>query len=124
MEKITMKDFEKRLVGDEVLTAKAKAITGSDEEQKQKIIDLAASLGYEIDFENRLQTLIDEDMARVAGGIPQDGDDYHLRKYCPATNFKKDHIWVEIRRDKGWIWDTVYYRCSRCNQKKDVWKRS
>ena len=48
MEKITMENFEKMLAGDEALTAKTKAITGTGEEKKQKVIDLAASLGYEL----------------------------------------------------------------------------
>ena len=69
MEKITMENFEKMLAGDEALTAKAKAITGTGEEKKQKVIDLAASLGYELDFSNGMQPLSDEEVNGVAGGL-------------------------------------------------------
>ena len=114
MEKITMENFEKMLAGDEALTAKAKAITGSGEEKKQKIIDLAASLGYEIDFNNGMQPLSDEDVENVAGGEIRPSLSF---KCCPP-DFRWPHIWEETSREEGWIWDTVKYTCRRCGDVK------
>jgi hypothetical protein len=116
MEKITMENFEKMLAGDEALTAKAKAITGTGEEKKQKIIDLAASLGYELDFSNGIQPLSDEEVENVAGGWHTDPKKkYRVHNCCPP-DYKVKHVWQEISREEGWIWDTVEYRCARCGE--------
>ena len=108
MEKITMENFEKMLAGDEALTAKAKAITGTGEEKKQKVIDLAASLGYELDFSNGMQPLSDEEVNGVAGGAVEFPNS--LVYTCCAPDYKVKHVWQEISREEGWIWDTVKYR--------------
>ena len=116
MEKITMENFEKMLAGDEALTAKAKAITGTGEEKKQKVIDLAASLGYELDFSNGIQPLSDEEVENVAGGLHTDPKKkYRVHNCCPP-DYKVKHVWQEISREEGWIWDTVEYRCARCGE--------
>ena len=116
MEKITMENFEKMLAGDEALTAKAKAITGTGEEKKQKVIDLAASLGYELDFSNGMQPLSDEEVENVAGGLHTDPKKkYRVHNCCPP-DYKVKHVWQEISREEGWIWDTVEYRCARCGE--------
>ena len=116
MEKITMENFEKMLAGDEALTAKAKAITGTGEEKKQKVIDLAASLGYELDFSNGIQPLSDEEVENVAGGWHTDPKKkYRVHNCCPP-DYKVKHVWQEISREEGWIWDTVEYRCARCGE--------
>jgi len=116
MEKITMENFEKMLAGDETLTAKAKAITGTGEEKKQKIIDLAASLGYELDFSNGIQPLSDEKVENVAGGWNTDPKkNYRVHNCCPP-DYEVKHVWQEISREEGWIWDTVEYRCARCGE--------
>ena len=116
MEKITMENFEKMLAGDEALTAKAKAITGTGEEKKQKVIDLAASLGYDLDFSNGMQPLSDEEVENVAGGWHTDPKKkYRVHNCCPP-DYKVKHVWQEISREEGWIWDTVEYRCARCGE--------
>ena len=114
MEKITMENFEKMLAGDEALTAKAKAITGTGEEKKQKIIDLAASLGYELDFSNGMQPLSDEEVNGVAGG----GLEWPNLFVCCPPDYKLTHVWQETSREEGWIWDTVEYKCARCGDTK------
>ena len=118
MEKITMENFEKMLAGDEALTAKAKAITGSGEEKKQKIIDLAASLGYEIDFNNGMQPLSDEEVNGVAGGAVGFPNSFPNTFVCCPPDYKVKHVWQEISREEGWIWDTVKYKCARCGETK------
>ena len=118
MEKITMENFEKKLAGDEALTAKAKAITGTGEEKKQKIIDLAASLGYEIDFSNGMQPLSDEEVENVAGGWPKNHKTNPRVNTCCPPDYNVKHVWQEISREEGWIWDTVKYRCARCGGTK------
>ena len=114
MEKITMENFEKMLAGDEALTAKAKAITGTGEEKKQKVIDLAASLGYEIDFTDGMQPLSDEEVNGVAGG----GLEWPKHFVCCPPDYKVKHVWQETDREEGWIWDTVKYKCTRCGYTK------
>ena len=116
MEKITVENFEKMLAGDEALTAKAKAITGTGEEKKQKVIDLAASLGYELDFSNGMQPLSDEDVENVAGGGSRHQNP--LVYTCCPPDYKVKHVWQEISREEGWIWDTVEYKCARCGDTK------
>ena len=115
MEKITMENFEKMLAGDEALTVKAKAITGTGEEKKQKVIDLAASLGYELDFSNGMQPLSDEEVNGVAGGSDIS---YGNPFVCCPPDYKLTHVWQETDREEGWIWDTVKYKCTRCGYTK------
>ena len=115
MEKITMENFEKMLAGDEALTAKAKAITGTGEEKKQKVIDLAASLGYEIDFTDGMQPLSDEEVNGVAGGSDIS---YGNPFVCCPPDYKVKHVWQETSREEGLIWDTVKYTCRRCGDVK------
>ena len=118
MEKITVENFEKMLAGDEALTAKAKAITGTGEEKKQKVIDLAASLGYELDFSNGMQPLSDEEVENVAGGKHPDPKTNPRVYTCCPPDYKVKHVWQETSREEGWIWDTVEYKCARCGDTK------
>ena len=115
MKKITMENFEKMLAGDEALTAKAKAITGTGEEKKQKVIDLAASLGYDLDFSNGMQPLSDEEVNGVAGGSDIS---YGNPFVCCPPDYKVKHVWQETSREEGLIWDTVKYTCRRCGDVK------
>jgi len=81
---------------------------------------MAGNRGYDIKAEEIREALESKDM------IPLEDD--ALDEVAGGQNFpgvpsgECDHDWVEYDRKPGIIFDTVYYRCSKCNKKgKDDW---
>lgn len=121
MTKITAKEFEERIAGDEALKAQVEKITGDDAEKKEKIVALARSLGYEILFSSMEQEpdmveLSMEDVEDVAGGVGAPNP-----WYCPRNVPPTRHDYTEVSREEGWIWDTVTLVCTRCGFKTQEW---